>query len=567
MPTSAKKKNNKPVARSPSEKSSLPFSGPDKYQLNEEGLIKSWSASCRDGIELKIYVENDCCAGLTPTQVRTKFPQFMKYTYGSFNSAFQNIKKQANAQQHNQSKVTCKYILFHLLFLNRFLTLVVEFNLSVSHTITVSGLAQYNNSDKDEDYNEEEDSYAREDNDQSFTSKIASVSSRYSRLSVGDETMRTRRCFKTTNTGYKLILYMKNQASPKEPRASSRRKSRTVYGAKKAELPFVIDTWNNKNARRCCSVQVQCLSGSNPIKTHMFCVLTDRLSLVLSVVLSKSGLNVEKAFHYILAYMTENERQFLSYHTKLTARQLTVAKLSGRDPEKQLILEQRIPLPFACHHDFADKSNDPYFYGIKFVPYESTGETWAHIELVQEITDGYVGRKNNGAVILDRIPENIADIQDDNEANFYGQAVEDEDEVMSHKSSVSHKSDKSRKSARTTSSRKSASYTLSPSNVTPVGTPKKSNKGSPCSEIQVAHYPPLVSDTCHRRVTRSVCSQPQSPLGSQTKGKYFQKIVSHLPSDPDSSLVVYKDKSGDGLSYDGKITHGNVKRACRNQED
>ena len=100
---------------------SLPFyGGPENPIIDEHGKIKQWSLSCLDGRELKIYLENDCCANLTPKQVVVKFPQFSKYSYHTFNSAFQNCKKSICAILHNRKQVNCKYIsvmcffLFHL---------------------------------------------------------------------------------------------------------------------------------------------------------------------------------------------------------------------------------------------------------------------------------------------------------------------------------------------------------------------------------------------------------------------------------------------------------------------
>ena len=35
-------------------------------------------------------------------------------------------------------------------------------------------------------------------------------------------------------------------------------------------------------------------------------------------------------------------------------------------------------------------SNDPFFHGLKFVTYKD-GQTWAHVEMIQYIQDGYTG--------------------------------------------------------------------------------------------------------------------------------------------------------------------------------
>ena len=94
---------------------------------------------------------------------------------------------------------------------------------------------------------------------------IASVSSKVSRLSFGEETMATG---KSECTGYKSILYQKNQGSGRS--VKSPRKKKTIYGAKVLNLPFIIDSWSSKKARMTCSVQVMCLETSSPKDTHLF---------------------------------------------------------------------------------------------------------------------------------------------------------------------------------------------------------------------------------------------------------------------------------------------------------
>ena len=119
--TSSKKKkkrtsSGKPAALPTQRQQSLPYSGPDNPVLDEEGKIKQWTANCRDGHDLKVYVEYGAADGLSPTQVQLKFPQFNKYSYSTFNSALQNVKKSANAQVLNQKQVNCEYVIIIFIY-------------------------------------------------------------------------------------------------------------------------------------------------------------------------------------------------------------------------------------------------------------------------------------------------------------------------------------------------------------------------------------------------------------------------------------------------------------------
>ena len=67
---------------------------------------------------------------------------------------------------------------------------------------------------------------------------------------------------------------------------------------------------------------------------------------------------------------------------KLSAQNTSVSKLTGCDAQNQVLLEQRMCLPFVCEHVFAMKEKDPFFDANKFINYPETGETWAHVESV-----------------------------------------------------------------------------------------------------------------------------------------------------------------------------------------
>ena len=133
----------------------------------------------------------------------------------------------------------------------------------------------------------------------------------------------------------------------------------------------------------------------------MFRVSTDRLFLVVKIVISENALDEKKAFYKIFNKLPKMQREMLGFHTKFAAQKMSVGKLTGRETNKVLEIEQRIPLPFECEHTIATKDDDPFFHGIDYVPYKDSGEVWAHIELVQHIKDGYVGRES----ILEDIEE------------------------------------------------------------------------------------------------------------------------------------------------------------------
>ena len=85
---------------------------------NEKGEITTWDTNNQDGRELKIYVENGCCDGLTAKTVREKYPQFKKYCYSTFNSAFTNARKTFNHQGRNRAKGLCEFFFCADIFLS-----------------------------------------------------------------------------------------------------------------------------------------------------------------------------------------------------------------------------------------------------------------------------------------------------------------------------------------------------------------------------------------------------------------------------------------------------------------
>ena len=103
-PTAGKTSRHKSPARRRS-----PRNADAADNLNETGEITKWNCGNQDGRELKIYVENGCCDGLTAKPVREKYPQFNKYAYATFSSALNNARKAFNTQVRNRAKGLCEY--------------------------------------------------------------------------------------------------------------------------------------------------------------------------------------------------------------------------------------------------------------------------------------------------------------------------------------------------------------------------------------------------------------------------------------------------------------------------
>ena len=118
-------------------KTKLPYGGPENPELDGQGRIRQWSSTCKDGRDLKIYVEHDCTDNLPPSLLREKFPQFKKYNPSTFSSALQNCRKTMNAQNMNCRQVNCKCVFFSI-FNFHFLVLT---NLLISLLILLQSVA------------------------------------------------------------------------------------------------------------------------------------------------------------------------------------------------------------------------------------------------------------------------------------------------------------------------------------------------------------------------------------------------------------------------------------------
>ena len=209
----------------------------------------------------------------------------------------------------------------------------------------------------------------------------------------------------TNVTGFKSVSYRKHKKSHQSVPPSPSRKS--VLGSKKIELPYIIDVWNSVQSRMSCSIQVQMLSGTN-LEAYLrdTRVSTDKKSLVVNHVMSENALDTKQAFKHVMSKIPKEgqARYLFRFHSKLSGRNKSVEKLNRRDSHStsNVNLEQRIVLPFPCEHRFSTKQNDPYFHGIRIVPY-SNGERWLHVELVAETNDNYQASNQN--MNLDNIVE------------------------------------------------------------------------------------------------------------------------------------------------------------------
>ena len=389
-----------------------------------------------------------------------------------------------------------------------------------------------------------------DDDDLSFLSDedVESISSKVSKLTFGDETAATGTSFKTHHTGFKSILYQQEKSDNAE--AKSKRKKKTVYGAKALLLPFIIDTWSSKKARMCCSVQVMCLGTKSPRKYNTFCVSTDRWFLILTIVLSENALDEQKAFYKVISRLPESQRELIGFHTKFAARKMSVGKLTGRDGKKTVEIEQRIPLPFECEHKLATKEDDPFFNDVHFVPYKTSGEVWAHVELVQHIRDGYVGR--------DSFLESIGEDED----TLLGEGVDVEMCCGDDYSLVG-----GRETGRDYASVATSVLLDEPASEeanadtrdvfqTVVAEARENEQAlavtpqKPNHSVPAAKYPAVLTDAEIRKLrsNRSVCS------GITAAGN---RIVSHTP-------ITTPTKSS-SASYDGRLQRDNVKRVARYQ--
>ena len=198
-------------------------------------------------------------------------------------------------------------------------------------------------------------------------------------------------------------------------------------------------------------------------------------------------------------------------------------------------------LPFACEHSFATKENDPFFYGIKFIDYPQTGETWAHVELLQHIKDGYVGRDVAHMAYMDSI------VEDDERSNV-GNSVVMEDVADDERDGVDI--DGSPGMYTTKSYVSHVSHLKNPADYeTPTKAVDTTPKTNP--KVPAAPYPPMASDVKDVSSTMSHCTH-----------RGHVAIVNQVPNET-GAVVVRKSSNH---TYDGRITRSSVKRASYHQE-
>lgn len=77
---------------------------------NEKGEFINWTAKSRDGFDLKVYVENNCCENLTAANIRIKYPQILKYAYTTFNGALGSTRKSFNKTVRERGVKGCELL-------------------------------------------------------------------------------------------------------------------------------------------------------------------------------------------------------------------------------------------------------------------------------------------------------------------------------------------------------------------------------------------------------------------------------------------------------------------------
>ena len=138
------------------------------------------------------------------------------------------------------------------------------------------------------------------------------------------------------------------------------------------------------------------MSGIDVIKKTTARVSTDKMSIVLQTPMSSYATETKNAFNlYLLDNDGSNDalEYILDFHPKVIARKHSVAKLRKRDCDNtDIVLMQRIPLPYPCKHTFSTEDDDPIFFGSKYIEYED-GSTWLHLDLLADTKDAYTATR------------------------------------------------------------------------------------------------------------------------------------------------------------------------------
>jgi hypothetical protein len=149
--------------------------------------------------------------------------------------------------------------------------------------------------------------------------------------------------------------------------------------------PFVADLWKSGQPNHRWSCQVHLRSGNEVHLTTLVRISSDSNSLIIRQPKSTHFFDPRDAFSYIV--MPE---LLWDLHPRCVARVETIAKLKGRDVNKELYDEQIIPIPFNAKHLFAntESDGDEIWIGKKFVVYPD-GEVHVHVEVAKDIHDSY----------------------------------------------------------------------------------------------------------------------------------------------------------------------------------
>jgi hypothetical protein len=183
-----------------------------------------------------------------------------------------------------------------------------------------------------------------------------------------------------TDSGSLMTGY-KSRRSPSSSRSSSKM-ARTNKGIVN---PFIADLWKSGQPNHRWSCQVHLPSGNDVHKITLIRISTEADCLVITQPKSKHFMDPRDGFSHI-----NMDKLLWDLHPRCVARVETIAKLKGRDMNKELFDEQRIPIPFKARHLFANTENDgdEIFIGKKFVLYDD-GEIHLHVEVAKDINDSY----------------------------------------------------------------------------------------------------------------------------------------------------------------------------------
>jgi len=305
--------------------------------------IESWKAADpTDKRELKIYVDNGCCDGLTPIDVMNKFPQFRDYATKTFSSALQTARKSHNKCIHDRHRAGFEGF---------------------------SGLHPRNN--------------------------LGSIAEGKECASVDDDDWE-RVSAVTEGTSFDSMA---------DVESSFKSMKLTVRDANDDKKKFVrIDTtthhicakdvWEDSKGNRRISVQLE--TDSANYKSDKIRVSTDGWEIVNYTELSDNITDPKRALDYTDLDPTSAEA---AWHPRIIARKKTIAQARGRDPNHaKVVVKSRYRLPFKVRHVFATKADgDPFFHGKKTIMYQD-GETHHHIELVEMKRDGYDPEKSDPSV-------------------------------------------------------------------------------------------------------------------------------------------------------------------------